>query len=748
MSDDLDDFDDFLLSMRDDGEFSEVIEEGDAYHSTFESMDTIIDLSKSAFADFKTWYRLPSLSGVSDPWLKSSYPEEVHAIRSMVGDDEVCTTNSLIYAVMCIIIGPIISRIIISWEDVQFNKNLFNYAEGWVFLPPSRDSDFDSVNRYNKGNGVPFVLDSVKFKDLSCVRKQSAMESDLPSKFKNLAERAAWTHPRWPTWNSHQWSLILGIEIFDFMRSNMFPYLFEYEGGCGGAPPWNNVFTAAAAIHRYRNGRAKRGIIGVMSDAGKLQRGEIRPEEAYFTKGLNLALSGDKRWEVIRSKLERDKHDALQSGMEYIPKVSEDAETTIPEELSQLGATIDPSDALTGVAVSFLREKGYILTEMDLVMKVESEKRLRAVWGILPMREIEDQIKLRKSQYRDAYLETISELSKTNLLDGVRFAKSAIEDPFDPQSQGIMISYYKVRVEQALRLNSFMYNDRIRVFKFEDVEAYFNRGVKGIKDRFSQSVGSYYRPEHRKSIQNPRDAEVFDEVEKWLSQNKSLDWLLSQPLPPGIGPDDSRIVRDLNVAMDVEVKSHEGFVILIVTGDKRLVQNAQRILSHNFPQARFRVCGMRVPDFLTWCLVRPRPWRTGIDGPPPPPWLRGRIFNPIEGMKVDVHGPLLRALKQEAVHLWSSRSPKLIIEYDFPNINRGLARFRLNPQGFIEELSGGYLTSEYLATDRSFSVRPIEELLDLSEFARYKRRSYYPSRMVGDRPLQLYSAVSYAMPSG
>jgi hypothetical protein len=746
MTTDLDDFDEFLLSLRDDGEFADINEDDYSINELHEVVTPLTADICSSFAEFKRWYRIPELTLVSDPLSPEVYPKEIHAIRSMVGDDEVTTTNSLVYAVLCILIGPLISQIIISWDDVQFNKNMFNYAEGWVFLPPSRDSDFESVNRYNRGNGVPFVLDPVKFKDLSCVRKQSAMEQDLSSKFRNLAERAAWTHPRWVTWDSHQWAMLLGIEIFDFMRAKVFPYLFDTEGGCGGSPPWNNLYTAAAAVHRYRGGKAKRGIIGIMYDANALQRGEISPEQAFFTKNLNLAMSGDKRWEIVQSKLERDKHDARSVGEIYEPTMTEVANTVIPKELSAKSATVEPADALTGVAVSFLREKGYILTEMDLVMKVESENRLKAVWGRVPMMEIENQIELRKQDYRDAYLETLSEYSKAAPVEAVRLHRDLIEDPFNPQSLAAMNFYYKIRVEQAVSLSTFIYNERVRVFKLDDVEKHFNRGMKGIKDQFSKSSGSYYRPEFRKSIQHPKDAETFDEIEKWLHSASSLDWLLSQPLPPGVGPDDARIVRNLDAAVAAEKIDRDAFLILIISSDRKLIQSAQTILTHNHPKIRVRVLGMRAVDYLTWCLVREKSPGRHQHGLSPPQWLLREIYNPFRHCGVRVHGPLLSILLDQARFFWDKRSPRLLIEYDLPNLNRSFARYRLHPNGYIEELTGGYLSSGYLLSDVRFPIRPLSEVLELDEFDRVKRRSYFPSRMVTDRPLQLISAVSAASP--
>jgi hypothetical protein len=659
----------------------------------------------------------------------------------MVGDDEVITSNSLIYTILCVLIGPIVPEIRVSWEDVQFNQHIFNYAEGWVFLPPSMDSGFESVNKYNRGNGVPFVLDAVKFKDLSCVRKQSAMEQDLPSKFKSLAAKAAWTNPSWCTWNSHQWAMVLGIEIFDFMRSSIFPYLFPSEGGCGGAPPWGNMFTVGACIHRFRKGKAKTGIIGIMSDSNRLQRGEIRPEDAFFTKNLNLAITGDRRWTTIRSQLEKNKHQNVLEGLEYDQELVAVADEAIPQELVDKSATLHPEDVMTGAAIAHLRDMGYIITELDLVMRVENEKRLSALWGRIPMQEVEDQIAVRKQEYQESFHQVLTEISQRQIGLSTRKAVEQIDDPMEASTLSVMEEYYRVRVEQITRLTSFIYNERVRIFKHEDVEAYFNRGMQGIRDRFCVSLKSQYRPELRRMIQLPAEARTLDTIEEWLSSN-TLKELLIRPIPPGVGPDDSRIVRDA----DAELKLHpekDGYILLIISSDKRLCNATQTLLSHNYPDKIIRVVGCNIPSYLTWSITPAKfEVRRFLQPGKDPSWLRKKkIWNPVTRKEVPLHGALLAALEGEAKHLWRCRAPALLISYDFPNLNRGMKRFMIRENGTVttlDEYTGGYLSKGYLRADLKFPIRPIEEVQRLPEFDAAKIRSHYPIDRLRDGKLRLF----------
>jgi len=742
----LDNFDEFMLDQwTSEDDDSPIALDSDFLEPEFGSVkETITEQLEELFRQIAQSYKLQNLVDTTiSIFSLDHYPELIHAIRSMVGDDEVITSNCLMYCILCVLIGPILARIHVSWDDVQWNRHLFNYAEGWVFLPPSMDSSFEAVTRYNRGNGVPFVLDPVKFRDLSCVRKQSAMNVDLASKFKNLAEKATWTNPSWITWNSHQFALILGIEIFDFMKSKIFPYLFGWEGGCGGAPPFNNMYTAAGAIYKFRGGQAKRGIIGLMNDSNRLQRGEISPDQAFFTKNLNLAMSGDAKWAAIRGELEAAKHENVSLGLDYDMNIVEQAEKTIPSALIEKSTTIHPDDAFTGVAMSYLREKGYILTELDLVERVENEHRLKSIWGRIPMQEVEDQIALRKNEYLESFHQRITELSKLRHSESVKGILANLDEPMSPESISIMKEYYIIRIEQALRFNSFIYNERLRVFKYEDVEEYFNRGTAGLKDQFCKSIGAYYRPEIRRAPQFPDEDRSMDEIERWL-RSDNLNNLIKQPFPSGIGPDDSRVVRSLSLVIDSYGDAQDGFLVVIISSDRGLIKSAQRLLSHNYPRKVIRVYGLRLYEYLRYSLAGLTPKYKVKHRSRSKNWLQGRIYNPAARSSEIISGPLLQALELEAKFFWQCKSPRLIIEYDYPNINRGLLRFKFNAQSSpptVTEMSGGFLSANYLKADGKFAIRDIDEVVNLNEFNATLPRTIYPVSTLGDQPLKLYRGI-------
>jgi hypothetical protein len=717
---DYDELEDFIFELRDQNlEFQvgmpDFIEEP--------IIDSFKEPVNDALHSLQGQYRIPDLQGLGS-YEEFDFPPKVHAIRSMVGDDETVTTNCLMYAVLCVVVGPLLSRIKISWSDVQFNKELYNYAEGWILLPPSMDSSFESVNRYNKGNGVPFVLDPIKFKDLSAVRKQSDMEVDLPSKFRNLSQRAAWTDRSWFTWDLHQLALLLGLEVFDFTKSNLFPFLFGWESGCGGPPPWNNLLTAAGAIFRYRRGKAIKGILGVMADANNLHNGNIRPDEALFTKNLTLALSGDTRWAEVRSELERQRGDFADLGLAVNQRVLESAERTIPQELISSSQLVNPEDALTGTAVSFLRDKGYLVTELDLVTYIEDRKRLDAIWGHVPLMEIEDQIKVRKQEYAEAYLEILSEIGKKNKLEPKVYGLlDEIEDPTSPWALAVMDQYYKMRVEQTSRFTSFIYNEQVRVFKTSDVEDYFARGLRTIRDGFCESVNSFYRPDASRTIRLPDERKLYTDIERWLASD-NLDQLLKGEIPPGIGPDDARITRDaISASRNDRGAGATGLLYLIVSSDKRLIHAVQQMVQHENPRMNVRVLGMSVIEFISYSSGHVSPPRATRD----PEWLRKlKLFNPFTREYEPVTNSLLEALRKEARYMFMCRVVGARVFYDYPNINRSLKRFSIEPGGLVQEWSGGFLTRARAETDKSLARREIEEIRSIVDFQYLHRRVIAP----------------------
>jgi len=291
-----------------------------------------------------------------------------------------------------------------------------------------------------------------------------------------------------------------------------------------------------------------------------------------------------------------------------------------------------------------------------------------------------------------------------------------------------------MRVEQVSHFTSFIYNEQVRVFKTSDVEEHYARGLRTIRDGFSEAVGSLYRPDFRRSIQLPGDKAMYDRIEGWLNSD-NLDQLLKREIPPGIGPDDARITRDaLSASRNDRGAGATGLLYLIISSDKKMITAIQGLVQHENPSMNVRVLGMTVIEFISYCSGNAGTPRFGRD----PGWLKTlRIYNPFTKEDELVNNSLLEALRKEARFMWLCRIVSARVFYDYPNINRSLRRFTLEPSGFVQEWSGGFLTKARAEADNSLARREIRNIRNIVDFRWLHRRVIAP-RMRG--PAKLYSA--------
>jgi len=532
--------------------------------------------------------------------------------------------------------------------------------------------------------------------------------------------------------------LVIGTEVFDFVKSKRFPYLFSWEGGCGGSPPWNNLLTAAGSLFRYKRGRARRGVLGIMEDVNLLLTGNRKPNDCWFARNLNLAMCDDERWARVTSELEWRTSDAHAAGLEPVSYEREVADNQLPVELTVKSTTIRPDDPLTGVAISHLREKGFLLTESDLISKHNAWLRTMAVWGDTPLREIEDQIALRKDEYREAYLERLDWMSRhDHHMPNVYGKLFRINDPFSPDSLSIMAEYYKMRVEQNSIFTSFMYNDDIRVFKAKDVHDFYTRDVVSIRNQFSEDVGTRWRPDASRTVQLPDERRKLNRIERWLDTGP-LEQLLAGPLPPGIGPDDARIARDTRESLDLDVNSgFTGFLYLVISNDRKLIQGVQALLDSdlNGKNMEARVVGLSVNDYIRWCITPPvkRRREYGFE------WIGGFIPNPYTEQDQHVSGTVLDALIKEGRFLYRHDLKKFRVYIDYPNVNRQLKRFWPEPDlSGVREFTGGFLRRSTVQGVSHLASLELSSISQLADFT-YAQRSFR-GRFHSRHTLRLYSA--------
>jgi len=606
-------------------------------------------------------------------------PEVVFSISSVVGDDNVNTTSSLDYGLAIILAGPILTGIKISWTDVGFSQHLFNYAEGWILTPPAEHASFDMVNKYHKGRGIPFVLDLVKFKNLSAVRKQSDMNVDLESKFRNLAEMASWVHRRWFTWVFHQFALIIGIEIYDFVRGRRFPFLYKSESGCGGAPPFGSLVTAAGALFKYQRGKAQHTILGIMDDANKIHQGMRSPQDALFTEGLHASLAGDKYWLEYQSECERRRSALKGTGVAFVSPYEQEVNTIIPDQLQKTATAIAPKDFTTGAVIAFLRNRGFVYTESDLVSFINNQEKILAVWGQTPIHDVLDVLEEREERLKEAFLNRLSTTIK-GAIDPVVYSRLlSIENVFDPRSLEIMRDYYALRVEQLMSISSLVYNRRIRLWTTDEIRRFYATATESIRDAFHKSVDLRFIPDISKVHNLPDRIQLDRDISDWLSSGP-LQELLEDTIPPGVGPDDPKIYREA-CRLVVEGGLKKSHLIILVSDDKKLQFGLFTQLLRNFSDLNFIMKVLVVSHYENLRM---------LGGARPVAWFNQYNLKDHESKPLKFVGSIIGDL--ETVREDLGEIPLIHMLYDQANIRRRLKLFV--PEGNRNKrrlMFGGYL---------------------------------------------------------
>jgi hypothetical protein len=628
-----------------------------------------------------------------------------------------------------------ISFIKLSDKDIGISKYIANYAEGWLLTPPSAGSSFEAVNRHNKGRGLAFVLDPVKLKLLSAVRKQSSEEMDLESKLSHLAEIAAWTDRSWFTYDFHQMSLILANCVFDFNDARSFPYLYKTEGGSGGMPPYGNLATAYSALHYYTRGRSKRAILGVMQESLAITSGRLPPKDSFFLRASHIANAGDREWAHYESAYRHmidhghisraDARDALRAlqGSELTPG------------LKDLGFEVTPERFTTGSAVGHLREKGYLMTEVDVKLLQQKLEKERSVFGTKPIEDV-----LLEQEESARLFKTQSWKLLTTLYEGNEKVRSRIDTllgSIDTNFEGfcgIAEGYYRMRGDHNAQFSSFFYTDTIRVFKTKDVEDFFGKRKPRLAEDFAQSeLVPRFRPLPMETI---HEQEARLEVESWLDSG-DLNTILSGPLPTGIGNDDSRILAEIATT---PVNNVTGHVTVILSDDSGLIRSAAEILRTR-PWGKLTtavVAQLRGNDYTAICLLGVREsYEMTLTGLSKPARIHDvPYYNYILRQMWSLPESVVAGIRDMIPGNWR-KAVECRLYYDVPNLERRLERTRYRSDtNTVTVLYGGALsrtTVDTMPRSRSWAEIPISQIAEWDDFSLSKRRTLH-ARDVKIRP--------------
>jgi len=665
----------------------------------------------------------------------------LHMIKSAVGDDEYTTTDSYSLGPAIIGFGPIINGIKLSWKDAGISKYVGNYAEGWVLNPPSAEATFEATHRRHARSGVPFTLDMVKLKYLSPVRKQSpSWELDLESKLEHLAEIASWTDRSWFTYDYHQMALLLANAVFDFEDARTFPYLFKTEGGCGGAPPYGNLDTVYSALFHYTRGKSRRGILGVMEEAVAVNTGTLAPKDTFFLRNSHLANMGDKVWlryeSAYRTLLEQN---AI--GRSEAEDLLREQETQVlPDHIKNLGVEIEPHSYVVGASLSSLRKEGLIMSEMDVKAALDARVRQQAILGDEPIGLLNKRLKEEASAFRGKHLKILSQISDIDpaIKEGLASRGLMMPDTPGQMFRELCTAYFSMRTEEYARYSSLYYTDTIRVFKTSDIQELLEGPESAVRHDFA-ATDSFPKKWVKTFLEeNSEERERRGRVHDWFN-SAPLSELLYKPLPPGVGTDDDRIARVVLDTID-EVKGDPDcdlVITILFSGDRQLAritanqvrlnsEKAYRILTFD-RSAYTRIClaGLQERNWLSSNgKLREDSWRT-LRHPSMRIYYYNYILKSMWPFPISICDQI-----HDIVRIASLKDRALVhVEYDYPNMERGLDNIRLNPiTGTIEEYGGGYLERRTLRSfgPHCWAKEPLDVIYDWPDFEIVRSRRHYP----------------------
>jgi len=627
-------------------------------------------------------------------------------VQSVVGDDEMSTTNSAAFGPLTINAGPNVSRIKLSEKDTGISHYVGNMTEGYIFTPPTRESAVDSVLKRHKREGVPFASDIVKLKHLSAVRKQTNDDPEFESKYMQIVKSAEYVDRHWFTYDYHQMALIIATALFDFRNSRNYCYLSKAEGGCGGAPPYMNLETHISGMHFFNRGKSKRSIIGLMSEAYSVNTGHMKPKDTFYLRASHLAQVGDENWSMFKRAFD----DLIKQGYSKLDindlySALSDREP-LPEDLKLLGVEFQPDDHLIGVAIAHLRNFGLLYTDMDVRILLEAQKRVTAITGVRPYKEILAEIESEKRKIKSNPLNVLSRISQ-----GIGDGKEFIDIDLDT-CKNVSNDYFSLRSSGEV-YTSFAYTDRIRVYRKRDVENYMLRQTRGVRSDILANMENTFRA-------NPH---IFDrvrktkEIEEWFYSNPLWE-VLNNPLPSGIGPDDSRLalsVEKFLVNQPLEVP----MVIILCTSDKSLFASIATRTYRKYDQNKVHIYQLTANNYLQWCLLACS--EQEYSGESEKNYLKNvklkRFYIPFYNYLRGVEYPMPQQYVRQVSGAFRRHTRfDIKFEWDFPNIERNMTNMKYN-HGVIILRNEGFLKRDSIQSmEFGWAHKPYEDLEKLSDF--------------------------------
>jgi hypothetical protein len=309
-------------------------------------------------------------------------------------------------------------------------------------------------------------------------------------------------------------------------------------------------------------------------------------------------------------------------------------------------------------------------------------------------------------------------------------------------------AYYSMRTEEYSRYSSLFYTDAIRVFKTSEVRDVLEAHSMAVRADFARTE-SVPKPVYQFLEENSEERTRRTMVHDWFN-SKPLSELLYNPLPPGIGTDDDRIVRSIEeVYKNADPREFDGMVVILFSGDRQLA----RITSSQMKKIcdkPFRLLSLDRSLYTRLCLEGVRQYtkfRPPLKENERPKYIVSeREYLEYYNYLLKRRWPLPSSIMEQTRGLFPQlESPKRLlyhVEYDYPNMERGLDTIRVDPRtGTVEEYGGGYLerrTLQSLAEHDCWAKFDLESIYSWSDFDIVRSKRIYPLGSKGLREDRIY----------
>jgi hypothetical protein len=240
----------------------------------------------------------------------------------------------------------------------------------------------------------------------------------------------------------------------------------------------------------------------------------------------------------------------------------------------------------------------------------------------------------------------------------------------------------------------------------------------------------------------PQDKDRKKAIFDWL-EGDDLSTLLLKPLPAGVGPDDARIYRSFSIRVnDPNIRSFNTIIGILVSSDRALCRRLGTYFRHEFKDRVVIFLSIGSRTYASLCVKMLHEEISRKDngnlvknrlGKPPDL----SIFNYLVGEET----PVPQEFEEQIMSYARGRDSRVLIEFDYPNVERYLERTRFEKSSnTLLELQGGFLdrrTLNSLPDTFCWSALPLSKIMDWPDFDKSEQKRY-PARRIGSGAVMSY----------